>query len=337
MGVTVAKRLLESFSNKIEITLISEAFSPNTTSDVSAGFWKPYCLDGCCDELIKKWGKETYYRILNEALSDDAAQNGIQILPAYVLNSSEKVEIPFWADDVAEFRILDKSEISHICAPDPNTSIRSGITFTTTTITVHKYISYVMKVLKLQGVKFIQRKLTNLTEYVNDSSSEIFDYMINCVGLGALEFCNDTKMKPVRGQVLRVKAPWCKRCIILEHEVTYILPLTELVVLGGTQEPGIFNKIADDETCEQILERCSKLMPSLKNAEIVDKTAGLRPLREGGIRLELELIRNRSGKTVKVIHNYGHGGSGVTLCWGCATEVCDIIKSDLKLKTASNL
>ena len=36
--------------------------------------------------------------------------------------------------------------------------------------------------------------------------------------------------------------------------------------------------------------------------------------------LEKELI---SGRTV--IHNYGHGGSGVTLSWGCAEEIVEII------------
>jgi D-amino-acid oxidase len=29
------------------------------------------------------------------------------------------------------------------------------------------------------------------------------------------------------------------------------------------------------------------------------------------------------GDTV-VVHNYGHGGAGVTLSWGCASDVRDI-------------
>ena len=66
-----------------------------------------------------------------------------------------------------------------------------------------------------------------------------------------------------------------------------------------------------------VLER---LMPGgqIINAEIIEDIVGLRPGRTE-VRLEKELI---SGKTV--IHNYGHGGSGVTLSWGCAEEVVEI-------------
>ena len=50
---------------------------------------------------------------------------------------------------------------------------------------------------------------------------------------------------------------------------------------------------------------------------------GLRPSRYE-LRLELELINGR-----KVIHNYGHGGAGVTLSWGCADEVANIVKINM--------
>lgn len=62
-----------------------------------------------------------------------------------------------------------------------------------------------------------------------------------------------------------------------------------------------------------------------KDAEIVSKHAGLRPSRKGGIRIESELV-----KRTKVVHNYGHGGSGVTLCWGCASDVVALIKDEEK-------
>jgi D-amino-acid oxidase len=51
---------------------------------------------------------------------------------------------------------------------------------------------------------------------------------------------------------------------------------------------------------------------------------GIRPHREGGVRLELESepIASPSGPKF-LIHNYGHGGAGITLSWGCASVVAD--------------
>lgn len=43
---------------------------------------------------------------------------------------------------------------------------------------------------------------------------------------------------------------------------------------------------------------------------------GLRPVRPS-VRLEAEVLDGG----VVLVHNYGHGGAGVTLSWGCALEV----------------
>ncbi len=53
---------------------------------------------------------------------------------------------------------------------------------------------------------------------------------------------------------------------------------------------------------------------------------GIRPHRTGGVRLELEEqpIETPSGKKY-VIHNYGHGGGGITLSWGCASIVTELV------------
>lgn len=55
---------------------------------------------------------------------------------------------------------------------------------------------------------------------------------------------------------------------------------------------------------------------------------GIRPHRKGGARVELdsEPIETPSGMKA-LIHNYGHGGAGITLSWGCADAVTDLVAS----------
>jgi D-amino-acid oxidase len=65
--------------------------------------------------------------------------------------------------------------------------------------------------------------------------------------------------------------------------------------------------------------------PELKDEDIITYYAQLRPYREGGIRIERE---NLHGK--HVIHNYGHGGAGISLAPSCSLEAVklalDLIK-----------
>ena len=61
------------------------------------------------------------------------------------------------------------------------------------------------------------------------------------------------------------------------------------------------------------------LWPDLDRSKIIGGTVGLRPSRSE-VRLEVEVIDGRF-----VVHNYGHGGAGVTLSWGCAEEVVSLV------------
>lgn len=58
---------------------------------------------------------------------------------------------------------------------------------------------------------------------------------------------------------------------------------------------------------------------------------GVRPHRLGGVRLELEAapVETPTGKKY-LLHNYGHGGGGITLSWGCASVVKDLVASLLQ-------
>jgi hypothetical protein len=52
--------------------------------------------------------------------------------------------------------------------------------------------------------------------------------------------------------------------------------------------------------------------------------AGVRPYRNTSYRLDAETISGRF-----IVHNYGHGGAGITLSWGCAAKVRDIVQSHI--------
>jgi D-amino-acid oxidase len=73
------------------------------------------------------------------------------------------------------------------------------------------------------------------------------------------------------------------------------------------------------QTAQEILEKCRLLEPALSQAAILGHAVGLRPGRRE-VRLELEWLAG--GRAV--IHNYGHGGAGFTLSWGCAREVVEL-------------
>lgn len=50
--------------------------------------------------------------------------------------------------------------------------------------------------------------------------------------------------------------------------------------------------------------------------------AGIRPFRDGSFRLEAETVDDRL-----LVHNYGHGGAGITMSWGVAQEARDLIQA----------
>ena len=51
--------------------------------------------------------------------------------------------------------------------------------------------------------------------------------------------------------------------------------------------------------------------PNLNKEDLIGYNVGIRPYRKGGVRVGVE---KREGKVV--VHNYGHGGGGVSLVFG---------------------
>lgn len=66
------------------------------------------------------------------------------------------------------------------------------------------------------------------------------------------------------------------------------------------------------------LQQILRTSPALFRAGIGYRFERSHP--EEGIRLEASRVRHK-GRDYAVIHNYGHGGAGFTLAWGCANDV----------------
>lgn len=135
--------------------------------------------------------------------------------------------------------------------------------------------------------------------------------------------------------VLQVYAPWIKHFIYdyNEHDgtETHILPGRDYVTVGGTAD----RENWDTELCtsnqEKIWQNARRLCPSLLNARLVGDLVGLRPGRDK-IRLQME----DGPRGIKVVHNYGHGGSGISLHWGCAGEVVNLLKRAFQNETVTS-
>jgi D-amino-acid oxidase len=164
------------------------------------------------------------------------------------------------------------------------------------------------------GVKIIQREITDLY-----TLQEQYDIVINCTALGARKLCDDENMIPIRGQVVLLEPGYPDHIFLDNHLPSYIVPRKDATIVGGTFEEHEYDAITINETLESVLQKAYSVDPKLKERKIIGNWAGLRPYREQ-IRLEREQDTN-------IIHNYGHGGSGFTLAFGCADSVKKLVAS----------
>jgi D-amino-acid oxidase len=182
------------------------------------------------------------------------------------------------------------------------------------------YLSYLAGRLLAAGGRIERSPVASL-----EQALEAAPVVVNCAGIGARELVPDPAVRPVRGQVVVVENPGIEEFFAEEPgsstELRYVLPHRGTVVLGGTAEPDRTDLAPRPEVARLIVARCIEVVPALAGARVVAHRVGLRPVRDQ-VRLAEE-----HRPTGRVVHNYGHGGAGVTLSWGCAREVTARVRS----------
>eukprot|EP00057_Strongylocentrotus_purpuratus_P032519 XP_787922.2 PREDICTED: D-aspartate oxidase [Strongylocentrotus purpuratus] len=332
IGLSSAVNIIETIPN-VEVTLIAQHFAADVTSSVSGGLWNPrdVPLNTTPVKLLQKWSRDTWNHSIPLALSPEATKFGIEFLPGYRLypEKIKEEEDPWWKDDVIGYRRVPQKEIKQLFAP----TFHDGYSYMTIITNCLIYLPYLMKRFLQKGGKVVQRKVGSLGEFAG-----VYDVVVNCSGLGAKFLVQDDTVEPARGQIIRVRAPMQHFFVLYTlksgmkgwgDRSFYVFPRNGQVILGGTIQKGRWDTTPDPEDAKYILDITSKVLPNLKGSEVVKHLVGLRPTRSEGIRLEAETM-NFGAINLEVVHNYGHEGNGVTLHWGCAKQVTQLVQKILE-------
>jgi D-amino-acid oxidase len=287
-----------------EVKIFAEQVATRTTSGAAGALWFPYDAEPA--EKVIPWALATYQLLVD--LSKDP-RTGVSIIELRQYCRTGKIQIPDWAPVVS-------SEVERsFNIPGLFTD---GFSLRVPLIDTTIYLDYLIERLQKSSGEIN----TNVRfEKLGDVDPK-FELVINCAGIGARDLVRDVDLEPHRGQVAIVPKIDNLNCAIVcdDAPLMYVIPRTNDCVFGGTNDVS-YNLEPDSRTTKAIVAECSRVL-KIDNPRVARERVGLRPFRKSGVRLEKEKLRD--GRTV--IHNYGHGGSGFTLSWGCAREVFELAK-----------
>ena len=218
---------------------------------------------------------------------------------------------PRWTDLVADLRVLGPAELPILAGGG---RAAAGWSYTAPAVDMPVYLDYLVGRYARAGGAISYQAVASLTAV--DAP-----IVANCTGIGARSLVPDPSLVPVRGQVVVAENPGLTEFYI-DHGVdgapdyVYAFPHGEVVILGGTAEAGAADWAPRPEVSARILRDAAAAFPVLRDVRVLTERVGLRPVRPE-VRLAAEPLPD--GRVLW--HNYGHGGAGVTLAWGCAREL----------------
>jgi len=304
-GLTAAICLAEAGCG---VTVAAAQRAPQITSAAAGAIWGPHLVG--IDERVTRWGAVTLAR-LTELATDPAS--GVHLASGVTASADPRAEAFGWAGALGT---------ASPCGPgDLPDGYAAGWRLTAPIVSMPAYLGYLMARLDRAGGQLREAQFGSLTQAAALTTAPV---IVNCSGIGARRLVPDLDVRPVRGQVVVTENPGLSDFFVGvgqdAGDVSYYFPHGDVAVLGGTEEPGNWSLEPDPVTAERILRACAAVQPRLRGATVTGHRVGLRPWRPS-VRLEAETMDG--GRLL--LHNYGHGGAGVSLSWGCALEVTALV------------
>ncbi len=267
-----------------------------STSAVAGGLWWPYRIEP--DALVGEWALDSL--AVYQGLAARPDETGVRMVEG-VHGETRPEALGPWAARVPGLRVAHAGEY-------PGTALWARLPL----IDMSTHLPWLRERLLSAGGVVEERAVTDL-------AAVDAPVVVNCTGLGARDLVPDPGVHPVRGQLVVVENPgittWLTSVDQVSHSSTYFLPQPGGLLLGGTAEEDAWSLTPDPAVAERIVARCAALRPEIAGARVLEHRVGLRPARHA---VRLERAELPDGRVL--VHNYGHGGAGVTVAWGCARE-----------------
>lgn len=288
VGLTCAVRLLDE-GHRVDV--LARDLPLETTSAVAAAIWYPYRAFPL--DRVLAWSARSYDVFGGLAGVDGTGvtvRSGIELFAA-------RQDEPWWRSAVPA--------LDHV---PPPAGYGDAWTFDAPVVEMPVYLTWLASRVEELGGTITRLNLSSLPVGP--------DVVVNCAGIGARLLAADSSVGPVRGQVVHLSQVGLERWYLdSSGDLTYVVPRAHDIVVGGTEQQGEWSRTPSPDDAEVILTRARRLVPELAAAAVLRHRVGLRPARPQ-VRVE------RQGD---VVHCYGHGGAGVTLSWGTADEVVDLV------------
>jgi D-amino-acid oxidase len=301
IGLTTGVLLQESGRT---VRIIARESYPDTTSANSGAIWGPFLSE--IDKRVLDWSFRTFDELVKlSSVVDSAVQMVSGVCVADFLTDT-----PEWVQSLNQDHSCDLTQFpaKYIC----------GWGYAVPILDMPAYLDYLARRFLFAGGSIEYAAVDSLDEF-----STTAQHVVNCSGLGARRLAHDESLVPSKGQLIVLENPGLS-CFFAERgegpQLLYILPQREKVVLGGTAEVSFRDSEVDPVVGQAIIDRCATVEPRLLRARVLGHRVGLRPCRPT-VRLDHQI----SETGTHIIHNYGHGGSGVSLSWACAEEVLALV------------
>ncbi|KAL6901033.1 FAD dependent oxidoreductase [Trichoderma evansii] len=348
-GVLGLSSALELVQKGYRVTVLASDLpgdqAVNYASPKAGAHFRPTPVITDQDAFENKLMHETFSMLKDLSVKDKAAS--VEFIPAV-----EYFEKQLKPEDLEmfsawpEFRCLEQFELPS------NSSIKAGLTYSAWVLNSPVYLTWLQNQAESHGAVFLRKTLNAAEEAFFVAAAHVPSIsppvaIINASGRGF----GDEACFPSRGQFILISNEYDRT--ISHHSAdghsTVIIPrpLGGGTVIGGTKEPHNWSPYNSEAAVKEILQRVTALCPDMLQApeNAVDTTPALhvkeayigrRPMRKGGLRLEIEMIdlvqtgqdglQNNSTK-FPIIHCYGAGPSGYKVSLGVAKKVYEMVKS----------